>query len=76
MLAASVSVGEAFPEEFNQFVFRKKFGLLPSIHFFRHAFQLAALVDLPKLNYKCSSHDEFRLRLRAPHARGKFVELM
>jgi hypothetical protein len=34
------------------------------------------LGDTPKLNYKCSSHDEFRLRLLAPHARGKFVELM
>jgi hypothetical protein len=76
VLAASMNVGEAFPQEFNQFVFRMEFGLLSRIHFFHHAFQLAALGDTPKLNYECSSHDEFRLRLLSPHARGKFVELM
>jgi hypothetical protein len=76
VLAASVSVGEAFPQEFKQFVFRNEFCLLSSIHFFHHAFQLAPLGDIPKLNYKCSSHDEFRLKLLAPHARRKFVELM
>jgi len=58
VLAASVSAGEAFPQEFNQFVFRKEFHLLSSIHFFHHAFQLAALGDTPKLKYKCSAHDD------------------
>jgi len=76
VLAASVSVGEAFPQEFNQFVFRKESGLLPGIDFFHHAFKLAVLGDIPKLNYKCSSHGDLRLRLVAPPARGKFVDLM
>ena len=62
---ALLCVVEAISEEFNQFVFRKEFGLYPGIYFFHYAFELAAFRDLPKLNYKCSSHDESRIRLLA-----------
>ena len=67
---------EALTEEFNQFVFSKEFKLYPSIYFLHHAFQLAAVRDLPKLNYKCSSHDEIRIPSSCSYARGNFVELM
>jgi hypothetical protein len=60
---ALLCVAEVPPEEFNQFVFRKEFGLHPGVYFFHYAFELAAAVgDLPKLNYKGSSRDEFRIR--------------
>jgi hypothetical protein len=62
-------VGAAFPEEFNQFVFANEFSLLPRIYFFHHAFQFATSCDLPKLNYKSSSHAEFRIQSLAINAR-------
>lgn len=76
VLVTLLHLGEAFAEEFNQLVFRKEFRLLPGIYFLHQALQLPVLSDLPNLNYKCSSHDEFRIRVSCPYARGDFVELM
>ena len=56
-------LGEALPEEFDQFVFRKEFGLLASIYFLHDTFQPGVVRGLSQLDYKCSSHDEFRIRL-------------
>jgi hypothetical protein len=58
---ALLSVSEMLPQEFNQFLFTEEPGLCPRIHFLHDALQLAALPDLPKLNYKRSSHDEIRV---------------
>jgi hypothetical protein len=55
-------LGEALPEEFHELVFRKKFGLLASIYFLHDTFQPAVVRGPPQLDYKCSSHDEFRIR--------------
>lgn len=68
--------GDAIPQESDQFVFGKEFGLLPGIYFLHQAFQLAAGRGLPKLDYKCSSHDEFRIGASGSSACGYFVELL
>lgn len=66
VLFAPLCLGEAFPQEFNQIVFGNEFGLPARIYFLDHAFQLTTLCDLTKLDYKCSSHDEFRIRAACP----------
>jgi hypothetical protein len=66
---------EACPEKFDQFVFGEEFGLLPGVYLFHDAFQLVAACDLPKLNYKGSSHDQFRISGSCPDKRGDFVDL-
>jgi hypothetical protein len=76
VVVASLCIGEALPEEFDQFVFRKEFCLLPSVYFLHNALQVVVLRELSKLNYKRSSHDEFRIRVACPYARGNFVELL
>jgi hypothetical protein len=76
VLIALLCLGEASPEEFNQFIFREEFGLCPSINFLHDPLQLAAVRDLPKLNYKCSSHDEIRIPSSRLYARENFVEFM
>ena len=66
-------LAQAFSEELNQSAFGKKFGLRPCIYFFHYAFERAAAVpDLLKLNYKCSSHEDFRIRASCGSCMWKF----
>src|SRR5205814_8005834 len=56
---------EPLTEEYDQFVLRTEMELLPGVYFFNQTFHLTghALARLPKLYYKCSSHNEFRIWL-------------
>ena len=54
---------QTLPHESNQFVLRSELPLFAGAYFLNQPFHpiSLALADVPKLNYKCSPHDDFRI---------------
>jgi hypothetical protein len=62
------TLGEALPQESDQFLLGTKMDLFPAVDLFNGAFHPAcrAFANNPKLNHKCSAHSEFRIWLLTP----------
>jgi hypothetical protein len=57
------TLGEALPQKSDQVIHGTKLGLLSRVYLLDRPFHSAccALTNSPKLNYKRSAHDEFRI---------------